>query len=114
MLGEAARTMADAERYRAAYQRAIAAIGREARGKPIEAAPGLSVKLAAFHPRYETTPQGRVMGELLPSLLGLAVAAAFLLVPSEQTADHIFQIEGLRHAVVTPGCQQTPVRNFVT
>ena len=72
MLGEAARTMADAERYRAAYRRAIAAIGGAAAGRPVEAAPGISVKLSALHPRYEMAQRDRIMAELLPSLLGLA------------------------------------------
>src|SRR3954454_19829401 len=49
MLGEAARTMPDAERYRAAYQRAIAAIGEAAAGRPVNEAPGISVKLSALH-----------------------------------------------------------------
>ena len=72
MLGEAARTMADAERYHAAYEHAIAAIGHAAAGRPIEAAPGISVKLSALHPRYEIAQHDRIMRELLPSLLGLA------------------------------------------
>ena len=76
MLGEAARTAADAAGYRAAYERAIAAIGRHAAGQDIAAAPGISVKLSALHPRYEMAQQDRAMRELLPSLLGLARAGA--------------------------------------
>src|SRR3954454_5784515 len=72
MAGEAARTMADAGHYRAAYDHAIAAIGKAAAGRPIESAPGISVKLSALHPRYEMAQRERVMRELLPSLLGLA------------------------------------------
>jgi RHH-type transcriptional regulator, proline utilization regulon repressor / proline dehydrogenase / delta 1-pyrroline-5-carboxylate dehydrogenase len=72
MLGEAARTMADAERYRAAYEQAIAAIGAAAAGRPVVEAPGISVKLSALHPRYEMAQRERVMRELLPSLLDLA------------------------------------------
>jgi RHH-type transcriptional regulator, proline utilization regulon repressor / proline dehydrogenase / delta 1-pyrroline-5-carboxylate dehydrogenase len=72
MLGEAARTTADAARYRAAYSRAIAAIGKAAAGRTIEEAPGISVKLSALHPRYEMAQRARVMRELLPSLVGLA------------------------------------------
>src|SRR5580704_17718934 len=72
MLGEAARTMADAGHYRAAYEAAIAAIGRTAAGRPVTEAPGISVKLSELHPRYEMAQHGRVMRELLPSLLGLA------------------------------------------
>jgi RHH-type proline utilization regulon transcriptional repressor/proline dehydrogenase/delta 1-pyrroline-5-carboxylate dehydrogenase len=72
MLGEAAKTMADAERYHAAYARAIAAIGKAASGRPIADSPGISVKLSALHPRYEVAQHGRVMRELLPSLFALA------------------------------------------
>jgi RHH-type transcriptional regulator, proline utilization regulon repressor / proline dehydrogenase / delta 1-pyrroline-5-carboxylate dehydrogenase len=72
MLGEAARTMADAERYRAAYEHAIAAIGKAAAGRLVTEAPGISVKLSALHPRYEMAQRERILRELLPSLLGLA------------------------------------------
>src|SRR5437773_2995742 len=63
MLGEAAHTMPDAERYRAAYSRAIAAIGTTLAGRAIEAAPSISVKLSALHPRYETAQHERVAAE---------------------------------------------------
>ena len=75
MRGEAARTTADAERYRDAYRRAIAAIGAAAAGRDVEEAPGISVKLSALHPRYEMAQCERVMRELLPSLLALASEA---------------------------------------
>src|SRR5579863_9095003 len=75
MLGEAARTAADAERYHQAYSKAIAAIGGAAGGKPVEAAPGISVKLSALHPRYEVAQRERVMRELLPRLADLAAQA---------------------------------------
>src|SRR5258708_18393734 len=75
MLGEAAKTAADATRYHAAYSQAIAAIGKAAGGKPVEAAPGISVKLSALHPRYEMAQRERVMRELLPRLADLAVLA---------------------------------------
>jgi RHH-type proline utilization regulon transcriptional repressor/proline dehydrogenase/delta 1-pyrroline-5-carboxylate dehydrogenase len=75
MLGEAARTMRDADRYDRAYHGAIAAIGAAA-GKrgPIES-PGISVKLSALHPRYEFAQRERVMAELVPRLKALALAA---------------------------------------
>jgi RHH-type proline utilization regulon transcriptional repressor/proline dehydrogenase/delta 1-pyrroline-5-carboxylate dehydrogenase len=74
MLGEGARTAADARRYLAAYHDACAAIGRAAAGK-LQSRPGLSVKLSAIHPRYEAVSRGRVMKELVPDLLDLARAA---------------------------------------
>ena len=76
MLGEAARTQADADRYLASYQAAIAAIGKAAKGKGPVASPGISVKLSAIHPRYEHGKRRRVMTELVPRLVSLAEAAA--------------------------------------
>src|SRR5690606_35427906 len=75
MLGEAALTKTDALRYLEAYHRAIrriaATVGREA--SP-ESAPSISVKLSALFPRYEFTQRQRVLTELTPRLLELAVA----------------------------------------
>ncbi len=76
MLGEAARTRADAERYHAAYARAIAAIAPACRGTDVRRNPGLSVKLSALHPRYEEAQADRVLAELVPRLAELARAAA--------------------------------------
>ena len=75
MLGEAAMTAADAARYFEAYRHAIAAIGAASGGRGIVGGPGLSVKLSALHPRYARAKAERVMGELFPRLLALAVEA---------------------------------------
>ncbi|MCH9019805.1 MAG: bifunctional proline dehydrogenase/L-glutamate gamma-semialdehyde dehydrogenase PutA [Proteobacteria bacterium] len=75
MLGEAAHTMADADRYFEAYRGAIAAIGRAGRGKGVFAGPGISVKLSALHPRFEFAQARRVMDELAPRLKALAADA---------------------------------------
>ena len=75
MLGEAARTMADAERYHAAYAQAIDAIGKGAQGVGVANRPGISVKLSALHPRYEYAQRARVLAEILPKLKLLALAA---------------------------------------
>ena len=76
MLGEAARTEADALRYLAAYQGAIAAVAKAATQGDIRLNPGISVKLSALHPRYELAQKARVMDELVPRLRALALAAA--------------------------------------
>ena len=70
MLGEAALTHQDAERYTEAYLDAIAALaGDEAtKNSDFFARPGLSVKLSALHPRYEFAQKEQVMAELLPRL----------------------------------------------
>ena len=72
MLGEGARTAADAEAYFGAYADAIAAIGKSAGTASLPARPGISVKLSALHPRYEAVKRERVMRELAPRLLDLA------------------------------------------
>jgi RHH-type proline utilization regulon transcriptional repressor/proline dehydrogenase/delta 1-pyrroline-5-carboxylate dehydrogenase len=75
MLGEAARTDDDAQRYHQAYAKAIAAIAKQAKGD-VRSSPGISVKLSALHPRYEFTHRETVMAELLPRALDLAKQAA--------------------------------------
>ena len=72
MLGEAAMTAADAERYLAAYEHAIEAIGAASNGRGIVEGPGISIKLSALHPRYTRSQVERVQAELYPRLLGLA------------------------------------------
>jgi len=67
MLGEAALTRADAERYREKYSAAIAAVGRAVETREsITARHSISIKLSALHPRYEFAQSGRVMRELYP------------------------------------------------
>jgi len=76
MLGEAARTAADAERYRAAYAGAIARMAAAGGTGGIAGRPGVSVKLSALHPRYELAQADRILAELVPRVAGLARAAA--------------------------------------
>jgi RHH-type proline utilization regulon transcriptional repressor/proline dehydrogenase/delta 1-pyrroline-5-carboxylate dehydrogenase len=75
MLGEAALTAADADRYYSSYLSAIDAIGRASDGRGIKSGPGISVKLSALHPRYSRAQRPRVMAELLPRLKNLALLA---------------------------------------
>src|SRR5580700_9358070 len=63
MLGEGARTAADAQRYFNSYATAIDAIGRSAGGRPLPERPGISVKLSALHPRFEALSRQRVLSE---------------------------------------------------
>src|SRR5690606_21387239 len=75
MLGEGARTNADAERYLASYANAIDVVGEAAGGLGPHASNGVSVKLSALHPRYEARQEERVFAELYPRMLQLAEAA---------------------------------------
>ena len=70
MLGEAARTFPDADRYFRAYEDAIRAVGRvAARGHSI------SVKLSALHPRYEVAQYESCVPDLIGRVEALAALA---------------------------------------
>ena len=75
MLGEGALTQADGDRYLEAYRKAIDAIGGSGPFADVFAAPSISVKLSALHPRYEHAKRERVLAELGPRLLELAQLA---------------------------------------
>nr|WP_317055681.1 bifunctional proline dehydrogenase/L-glutamate gamma-semialdehyde dehydrogenase PutA [Roseovarius sp. W115]MDV2929268.1 bifunctional proline dehydrogenase/L-glutamate gamma-semialdehyde dehydrogenase PutA [Roseovarius sp. W115] len=75
MLGEAARTDADATRYHLAYSRAITAISSACVHEDIRKNPGISVKLSALYPRYEVAQKDGVMDILMPRLRSLALLA---------------------------------------
>lgn len=75
MLGEGARTSADARHYLDSYARAIEAIGKTAGNDALPRRPGISVKLSALHPRFEPLARDRVLAELVPNLLELAQLA---------------------------------------
>jgi RHH-type proline utilization regulon transcriptional repressor/proline dehydrogenase/delta 1-pyrroline-5-carboxylate dehydrogenase len=77
MLGEGARTNADALRYLASYQNAIEAIAQQAHAiGPCASNDGISIKLSALHPRYEDAHTPRVLAELVPRVWGLCQQAA--------------------------------------
>lgn len=75
MLGEAARTEADALRYLRAYGDAIAALKPCAKSGDIAKNPGISVKLSALHPRYEQAQRETMLPVMAERLLQLARAA---------------------------------------
>ena len=87
MLGEAARTARDAERYFDRYLDAVEAVGTAAgtlasvHPDALMARPSLSVKLSALHPRFEPGKEHRLEAELLPRLFTLARAARARNVP---------------------------------
>ncbi|KZX60524.1 bifunctional proline dehydrogenase/L-glutamate gamma-semialdehyde dehydrogenase [Halioglobus sp. HI00S01] len=75
MLGEGARTDADAQRYYDAYAQAIECIVRLGSREGVIQSDGISVKLSALHPRYEYRQKRRVVAELLPRVKALALMA---------------------------------------
>jgi len=71
MLGEAALTQADADRYFNAYAASINEIAEANEKRHINDASSISIKLSALHPRYEVAKTERVMAELAPRVLSL-------------------------------------------
>ncbi|HEX6785303.1 MAG TPA: bifunctional proline dehydrogenase/L-glutamate gamma-semialdehyde dehydrogenase PutA [Sphingomicrobium sp.] len=75
MLGEAAKTFDDAERYAGAYRGALDRIAKDAKGG-FKKSPGISVKLTALHPRFEFTHREEAVAAVLPVVRELAFKAS--------------------------------------
>jgi len=75
MLGEAAKTFADAERYATAYRGALDRIAKESKAG-FKASPGISVKLTALHPRYEYLHAEEAVAAVLPVVRELGLKAS--------------------------------------
>ena len=110
MLGEAARTAEDADRYARAYADAIAALGKGAKPGDPHANHGISIKLSALHPRYEYLQPRRRTEELLPVVVALARAAREANVPlmidaeeSDRLEPHLDVFAGLIDAGIADG-----------
>ncbi len=102
MLGEAARTMEDADRYFEAYRDAIATIGKYAKPGDPHANHGISIKLSALHPRYEYLQADRIRVELLPRVIALVEQARAVNIPimvdaeeSDRLEPHMDMCEGV-------------------
>ena len=76
MLGEAALTQADADKFFTVYGDAIKALAKGATSDDIRENPGISIKLSALHPRYEEGQRDRVMRELVERTLILTRLAS--------------------------------------
>jgi len=77
MLGEGARTDADALHYLTSYQNALTSIAASTdKTGACEPNDGISIKLSALHPRYEDAQKERVMMELVPRVWTLCEQAA--------------------------------------
>jgi len=75
MLGEAAMTFDDAERYRQSYAAAIERLARES-AAGMRASPGISVKLSALYPKYDFLHAEAAKAALVPIVRELALAAS--------------------------------------
>jgi RHH-type proline utilization regulon transcriptional repressor/proline dehydrogenase/delta 1-pyrroline-5-carboxylate dehydrogenase len=88
MLGEAARTFPDADRYYQSYEDAIRAVGQVP-----EAGHSISVKLSALHPRYEVAQYERCVPALIEKVEALATLAAGFGIPFTIDAEETERLE---------------------
>ena len=106
MLGEAACTKSDADRYYTSYRQAIEKIARASNTRNTRANPGISVKLSALHPRYEVAQTARVIAELVPKLQALAIAAKSaaigLTVDAEEANRLVLSLAVIEQVLATP------------
>ena len=100
MLGEGARTNADALRYLTSYQNAIDAIAQQADpSRPCASNDGISIKLSALHPRYEDAHTLRVLAELVPRVWGLCQQAAAANINLTIDAEEVDRLELSLHVL---------------
>ncbi|MBI3419415.1 MAG: bifunctional proline dehydrogenase/L-glutamate gamma-semialdehyde dehydrogenase PutA [Proteobacteria bacterium] len=99
MLGEAARTRQDAERYFSQYKQAIAAVAGSPDAGNALSGPSISVKLSALHPRFEWAQHERLATELLPHLIELVEMAAEHHVGLTVDAEEADRLEAMLHVV---------------
>ncbi len=92
MLGEGARTEADAQRHFEAYRAAIEALGRQPAG-PVHTRSGISVKLSALEPRYQLLQRPRVLERLVPSAVELARCACRAGIPLTVDAEEADRLD---------------------
>ncbi|MDD1795762.1 bifunctional proline dehydrogenase/L-glutamate gamma-semialdehyde dehydrogenase PutA [Enterovibrio sp. ZSDZ42] len=92
MLGEAALTTQDAQKYFNDYMQAIETVSQHLTvgGAP---APSVSIKLSALHPRYEVANEERVLSELFDTVLGLLKRARALKVAITIDAEEADRLE---------------------
>ena len=76
MLGEGARTHADAERYFESYKHAISTVGQSNTASTVSDAHGISVKLSALHPRFSESQRDLCLPKLKEKVLALAKLAS--------------------------------------
>ena len=102
MLGEGARTAADAAKYLVSYRHAIESIATMSiKTGPCERNDGISIKLSALHPRYEDAQSARVLAELVPTLWSLCELAAQANINLTIDAEEVDRLE-LSLAVLAP------------
>lgn len=93
MLGEAALTAADADKYYNEYASAIRELGKYTYDTAHAPRPTISIKLSALHPRYEVANEDRVLTELYTSVTELIKLARSLQIGISIDAEEADRLE---------------------
>lgn len=93
MLGEAALTAKDAQKYFEDYHYAISELGANQYDESAAPRPTISIKLSALHPRYEVANKDRVMTELYSTVIKLIEHARELNVGIQIDAEEVDRLE---------------------
>ena len=112
MLGEAAHTRDDADRYFDNYCEAIQTVSAAPVAADVRARPGISVKLSALHPRCEVAKKSRLLRELLPRLRELVLLACAhnvsITVDAEEADRLTLSLELFAHVLREPALGEWP------
>lgn len=93
MLGEAALTRKDAEKYFNDYANAITELGAQSYNENESPRPTISIKLSALHPRYEVANEDRVLTELYDTVIRLIKLARGLNIGISIDAEEVDRLE---------------------
>lgn len=93
MLGEAALTRKDAEKYFTDYANAITELGAQSYNESESPRPTISIKLSALHPRYEVANEDRVLTELYDTVIRLIKLARGLNIGISIDAEEVDRLE---------------------
>lgn len=93
MLGEAALTRKDAEKYYTDYANAITELGAQSYNENESPRPTISIKLSALHPRYEVANEDRVLTELYDTVIRLIKLARGLNIGISIDAEEVDRLE---------------------
>lgn len=93
MLGEAALTRKDAEKYYTDYANAITELGAQSYNENESPRPTISIKLSALHPRYEVANEDRVLTELCDTVIRLIKLARGLNIGISIDAEEVDRLE---------------------
>ncbi|MCU7993643.1 bifunctional proline dehydrogenase/L-glutamate gamma-semialdehyde dehydrogenase PutA [Shewanella glacialipiscicola] len=93
MLGEAALTRKDADKYFTDYANAITELGAQNYNENESPRPTISIKLSALHPRYEVANEDRVLTELYDTVIRLIKLARGLNIGISIDAEEVDRLE---------------------